>query len=53
MTRWLQQYAYHIDVGITPLLVAAIVSLIVALVTLAYHSVKVAVRDPVKSLRYE
>lgn len=53
MTRWLEQYAYHVDVGVGPLLVAAVVSFVVALVTVAYHSVEVALSDPVKSLRYE
>lgn len=53
ITRWLEQYAYHIDVGTAPLLVSATVSLVVALITVAYHSVKVALSDPVKSLRYE
>jgi predicted permease len=53
MTKWLETYAYHVDVGYLTLIMAAVVCLVVSLVTISYHSVKVAASDPVKSLRYE
>jgi len=53
MTLWLSNYAYHIDVGITTLILAAMICMMVSLITIAYHSIKVAASDPVKSLRYE
>ncbi len=53
MTQWLETYAYHVDVGYLTLIMAAVVCLVVSLVTISYHSVKVAASDPVKSLRYE
>lgn len=53
MTLWLKNYAYHIDVGIVTLILAALICLMVSLITIAYHSIRVAASDPVKSLRYE
>jgi len=51
MTRWLEKFAYHVDVGIATLIAASIACLIVSLITIAYHSVRVAAANPVQSLR--
>ncbi|MBL0739739.1 ABC transporter permease [Chryseolinea lacunae] len=53
MTQWLSNYAYHVDVGFVTLILAAIICLAISLITISYHSFKVAANDPVKSLRYE
>jgi putative ABC transport system permease protein len=53
MNLWLSNYAYHVDVGVLTLIIAAAICLMVSLVTISYHSIKVAASDPVKSLRYE
>ena len=53
MDQWLTSYAYHIDVGIITLLIAAGVCLLIAVLTVTYHSLKVAMTEPVKTLRYE
>ncbi|HMG89999.1 MAG TPA: ABC transporter permease [Chryseolinea sp.] len=53
MNLWLSNYAYHVDVGVLTLVIAAAICLMVSLVTISYHSIKVAASDPVKSLRYE
>jgi ABC-type lipoprotein release transport system permease subunit len=53
MTLWLENYAYHVDVGYVTLILAAAVCLAISLATISYHSIKVAAGDPVKSLRYE
>jgi putative ABC transport system permease protein len=53
MTMWLENYAYHVDVGYGTLAAASFVCLAISLITISYHSVKVAATDPVKSLRYE
>jgi ABC-type antimicrobial peptide transport system permease subunit len=53
MTKWLENYAYHVDVGMITLFVAAGVCLLIAVLTVTYHSLRVATTDPVKSLRYE
>jgi len=53
MDQWLKGYAYHVEVGIVTLVVAAMLCLAVSLLTVFYHSMRVATGDPVKALRYE
>jgi putative ABC transport system permease protein len=53
MSEWLNHYAYHVEVGYITLIVAAFVCLAIAVITVSYHSIRVAATDPAKSLRYE
>lgn len=53
MKSWLQNFAYRIDIGIWPFIIAAFLSLAIALVTVCYQSYKAATANPVDSLRYE
>ncbi|HTF20917.1 MAG TPA: ABC transporter permease [Chryseolinea sp.] len=53
MTLWLAKFAFHIDVGVLTLASAAFACLFVSLVTIAYHSIRVAGANPVRSLRQE
>lgn len=53
MSRWLQDFAYKISIGPLVFLVSAILTLIVAVLTVSYHSLKAALANPVDSLRYE
>jgi len=53
MNRWLEDFAYRINLGWAPFVIAALLSVAVALMTVSYQSVKSALSDPVKTLRYE
>jgi putative ABC transport system permease protein len=53
MTHWLQDFAYRISIQWWVFILAAILALIVALVTVSFNSIKAAVANPVKSLRSE
>lgn len=53
MDQWLRSYAYHVEVGVVTLVLAAVLCLVVSLITVFYHSMRVATGDPVKALRYE
>lgn len=53
MNRWLQGYAYRIEVNAWIFLIAAGVSVLIALFTVSFHSIKAATTNPVKSLRTE
>ncbi len=53
MRRWLETFAYRINQSPGDFLVAGLAALIIALLTVAYHTRKVAVANPVESLRYE
>ena len=53
MNKWLQNFAYRIDMGIWIFFLSAILALAVALVTVSYQSIRAATANPVDSLRYE
>lgn len=53
MNRWLQDFAYRIDIGFLPFVLAAILAFAIALLTVSYQAVKAALANPVDSLRYE
>ena len=53
MNRWLQNYAYRIEIGFEVLLFTAAVAFMIALFTVSYQSIKAALANPVESLRYE
>lgn len=53
MHNWLQKFAYRIDIRIGIFVLAAVFSLLIALLTVGYQSVKVAISHPSDILRYE
>lgn len=53
MNKWLQEFAYKVNLSWWVFPVAGIVSALVALATISYQSVKAALMNPVKSLRAE
>jgi putative ABC transport system permease protein len=53
MHRWLQDFAYRIDLNWWIFAIAGILALLVALFTVSLHAIKAAVSNPVKSLRTE
>ena len=53
MNRWMQNFAYRTSLGIWPFALAAVLALGIALLTVSAQSIRAALADPVKSLRYE
>ncbi len=53
MSKWLQDFAYRTNMGIEVFLVAGILSLTIALLSVSFQSLKAALANPVDSLRYE
>lgn len=53
MDRWLQDFAYKINIGWTVFAIAGCLAMLVAIVTISFQSIKAAVANPVKSLRTE
>ncbi len=53
MNRWLEGFAYRIDLSWEIFLLAGLMALGVALLTVSYQAIKAALANPVKSLRYE
>ncbi len=53
MERWLSNFAYRIDVGIWIFIVAGIIALAIAWLTVGYQSIRAALANPVESLKDE
>jgi ABC-type antimicrobial peptide transport system permease subunit len=50
---WLKDYAYRINLAPGPFLFAAILTLVIGLLTVIYQAVRAAVANPSDALRYE
>jgi putative ABC transport system permease protein len=53
MHKWLENFAYQINISLWVFLVAGILALLIALLTVSYQSIKAAMSNPIKSLRSE
>ncbi len=53
MNKWLQDFAYRINISWWIFIVAGMVALLIALVTVSVQAIKAAMANPVKSLRTE
>ena len=52
-TKWLQGFAYRIDLALWIFVLAGALALGIALLTVCYQAVKAATANPVEALRYE
>ncbi len=53
MHKWLQSFAYRIDISWWVFLVAGLAALLIALITVSFQAIKAAIANPVESLRAE
>jgi ABC-type antimicrobial peptide transport system permease subunit len=53
MNRWLQNFAYRIDISWWIFMLSGGIALVIALVTISFQAVKAATTNPVESLKYE
>jgi putative ABC transport system permease protein len=53
MDNWLQNFAYRIQLGVGIFLLAGVIALLIAWITVSYQSIKAAIVNPVKSLKNE
>jgi putative ABC transport system permease protein len=53
MHKWLQDFAYKTEMSWTIFLIAGLLAIIIALITISFQSIKAAIANPVKSLRTE
>ena len=53
MNKWLQSFAYRIHVSWWIFLIAGVIAILIALITVSFQAIKAAIANPVKSLRSE
>ncbi len=53
INKWLQDYAYRVEISWWIFLVAVVLALMIALITISFQAIKAALANPVKSLRTE
>jgi len=53
MSRWLENFAYRIDLKMSFFVVSSAIAFGIALLTVSFQAVKAAVADPVRALKYE
>jgi len=53
MKKWLDGFAYQTDLNLTVFLIAAMVTIGIALLTVSFQAIHAATANPVRSLRVE
>jgi putative ABC transport system permease protein len=53
INKWLQNFAYRIDINVWVFVLSGGIALVIALATVSFQAVKAATANPVESLRYE
>ncbi|WPV64981.1 ABC transporter permease [Chitinophaga sp. LS1] len=53
MNNWLQGYYYHIELGWGVFVLAIVLSIVIAWITVGYKAIKAALANPINSLRSE
>jgi putative ABC transport system permease protein len=53
MNKWLQKFAYRINISWWVFATAGIIALLIALLTVSFQSYKAASKNPVEAMRYE
>jgi len=53
MNKWLQGYAYRINIAVWSFVFAAVLALAIALFTVSYQAIRAATANPADALRYE
>jgi putative ABC transport system permease protein len=53
LDRWLSSFAYHVDIGAMPIVLGLFLTLLIAIFTISFESVKAALVNPANTLRNE
>ncbi len=53
ISRWLENFAYRVDLSLTSFILAALISMVIALATVSTQAFRAARANPVDSLKYE
>ena len=53
INKWLQDFAFRINIGWTAFVIAGAAAILIALITVSFQAIRAAIANPVKSLRTE
>lgn len=53
MSAWLQDFAYHVNMGAGVFILASVIAVAIAFITVSFKAIRAAVANPVNSLRSE
>ena len=53
MQKWLNEFAYRINISLSIFIISGTIALIIALFTISFQAIKASLANPVESLRYE
>jgi putative ABC transport system permease protein len=53
MHLWLENFAFHINIGVTAFILGGAMALIVGMLSISFHIIKVASSNPVDAIKYE
>jgi putative ABC transport system permease protein len=53
VNKWLQNFAYHIQISWFTFILVGLCAMLLALITVSFQAIKAAIANPVKSLRTE
>ena len=53
MGEWLSNFAYHVNIGVLPMVLGLFTTLLIATFTISFESLKAALMNPVETLRNE
>jgi len=53
INKWLQDFAFRINIGWTAFVIAGVTAILIALITVSFQAIKAAITNPAKSLRTE
>ncbi|KPL11914.1 MAG: hypothetical protein AMS26_19210 [Bacteroides sp. SM23_62] len=53
MDKWLENFAYHIEIRWWEFILAAMMALIITIISVGYQAIRTGLANPVDSLRYE
>ena len=53
MSKWLESYAYRINISSFVFIASWLLAIVIALLTVSFQAIKAAIANPVKSLRTE
>ncbi|MCP4727820.1 MAG: hypothetical protein GY863_22470 [bacterium] len=53
MYKWLQNFAYRIDISLITILLSGMLTLVIAILTVSFQAFKAAKANPVDSLRFD